>query len=361
MSYNFENAIKFFKEDKIRELSLDSEGLRFLKLRSISRSDIMLQFANSLNLKADEIPKKKLLEFLFKSKISANEIDEFIKKFHSKNRIERIENENKLINELYNLKIFDWGGLYQNSLEKTIIDNYVKKIESYNELANNIDEKLYPSMKSYVLCSWYNHWTSIIIEDIFKDHKNVLPAIGLIKKIDFFVKNIPFDLKVTYLPEGYIKFIRKKKLFKPELTLLKKFARDNEIAFVKEEGEAKILEKLWRKIKDIPTPEAKKLLNDIFVEREKIVSECIKDPKELITWLYENQGVRRFDSSNRLFLILIDKNDYFASWELKRAKPLLEKTINNFLDKKEKIGKEIKFNWEGDQYKSLADAVFVVR
>ena len=157
MSYNFENAIKFFKEDKIRELSLDSEGLRFLKLRSISRSDIMLQFANSLNLKADEIPKKKLLEFLFKSKISANEIDEFIKKFHSKNRIERIENENKLINELYNLKIFDWGGLYQNSLEKTIIDNYVKKIESYNELANNIDEKLYPSMKSYVLCSWYNH------------------------------------------------------------------------------------------------------------------------------------------------------------------------------------------------------------
>ena len=59
MSYNFENAIKFFKEDKIRELSLDSEGLRFLKRRSISRSDIMLQFANSLNLKADEIPKKK--------------------------------------------------------------------------------------------------------------------------------------------------------------------------------------------------------------------------------------------------------------------------------------------------------------
>ena len=87
----------------------------------------MLQFADSLNLKVDKVPKK-LLEFLFNSHISDNEIDKFIKKFHSKNRISRIENENKLINELYNLKIFDWGGLYQNSLEKTIIDNYVKKL-----------------------------------------------------------------------------------------------------------------------------------------------------------------------------------------------------------------------------------------
>ena len=56
-----------------------------------------------------------------------------------------------------------------------------------------------------MVCSWYNHWTSIIIEDIFKDHANVLPAVGLVKKIDFFVRDVPFDLKVTYLPEGYLK------------------------------------------------------------------------------------------------------------------------------------------------------------
>ncbi|PIF03475.1 MAG: hypothetical protein CSA86_05580, partial [Arcobacter sp.] len=48
---------------------------------------------------------------------------------------------------------------------------------------------------------WYNHWTSIIIEDIFKDHNKVLPTVGLVKKIDFFINNTPFDLKVTYFPQ----------------------------------------------------------------------------------------------------------------------------------------------------------------
>ncbi len=114
-----------------------------------------------------------------------------------------------LINELYKMKEFYWGGLHQNSLEKTIVDNYVKKIRSYDDLNARIDNELFESMKGYVRCSWYNHWTSIIIEDIFKAHRNVLPAVGLVKKIDFFVHDVPFDLKVTYLPEGYVKDCRK--------------------------------------------------------------------------------------------------------------------------------------------------------
>jgi len=33
----------------------------------------------------------------------------------------------KLINELYKVQSFEWGGLYQSGLEKTIVDNYIKK------------------------------------------------------------------------------------------------------------------------------------------------------------------------------------------------------------------------------------------
>ena len=122
-----------------------------------------------------------------------------------------------------------------------------------------------------------------------------------------------------------------------------------------------MLEDLWKKVKDFPDNKAKKLLNKIFSFRKKIIHDCYKNPKELVIWLYENQGVRRFDASNRLFLILIDKKDFFASWELKRAKPLLQKTINNYLNNNKKVGFKIEFNWEDQKYKSIADVIFVLR
>ena len=117
----------------------------------------------------------------------------------------------KLISELYKLKIFNWGGLHQNNLERTIVDNYIKKIKNYDFLMDKVDNEIHESLKGYVLCSWFNHWTSILIEDIFKEHKRVLPAIGLIKKVDFFVAQTPFDLKVTYFPNGFMALKRKEK------------------------------------------------------------------------------------------------------------------------------------------------------
>ena len=96
---------------------------------------------------------------------------------YEKEREVRRENEDRLLNELYKIQSFDWGGLHQNSLEKTIVNNYVKKITSYESLSNEIEKSLHNSMRAYVLASWYNHWTSIIIEDIFKEHDKVIPAV----------------------------------------------------------------------------------------------------------------------------------------------------------------------------------------
>ncbi|NJN78261.1 MAG: hypothetical protein HC803_07965 [Saprospiraceae bacterium] len=103
------------------------------------------------------------------------------------------------------LQHFDWGGSFGNSLEKNIVNNYVKKIQSYQVINDEIEGSLLNSLRGYTLNSWYNHWTSIIIEDLFKDHETVLPTVGLVKKIDFFINDIPFDLKVTYFPEQLLK------------------------------------------------------------------------------------------------------------------------------------------------------------
>jgi hypothetical protein len=293
--------------------------------------------------------------------IPVGTIEKTICQLYDLERNERKKHEDELVNELYQLKSFDWGGLHQNSLEKTIVDNYIKKITSFATLNDKIENELLNSMRGYVQCSWYNHWTSILIEDVFRDHGNVLPAVGRVKKIDFFINDVPFDLKVTYLPEGFVKERRKKEKLRPELTLLKQSARKLKLAFDKDMPDARLLEDLWTKIKDHPNDAAQKLISELDNFRVKTLDECRKDSLPLITWLYENQGVRRFDASNRLFLVLVDRANFFDSWKLKRAKPLLIDGIKTYLDaQKGRPGQELKFNWEGVQYEVTADLLFVV-
>ena len=234
MPYTFQSADKAFKNDKIRELGLDAQGMRFLKLRSLSRKEHLTRLiADHALVIPDGKPAAKL-KAVFESGVTDIQIDETIRSIAASERQHRASLEPNLINELYKLQMFDWGGLHQNSLEKTIVDNYVKKIRSFDDLQTRVDEELFHSMKAYVLCSWYNHWTSIIIEDVFRDHPSVLPAVGLIKKVDFFVQGVPYDLKVTYLPEGYIKATRKAAGEKEEVSLLKKFCKQHQIHFDKD-------------------------------------------------------------------------------------------------------------------------------
>ena len=70
---------------------------------------------------------------------------------------------------------------------------------NYNELNARIDNELHNSMAGYVRSSWYNNWTTILIEDMFKENNRILPAIGKVKHLDFFWNDIPLDLEVTHL------------------------------------------------------------------------------------------------------------------------------------------------------------------
>ncbi len=360
MPLTFEQADELFRQDKLNQLVADPDGQRFLKLRSMSRPKHLESLFQSAGIPRPDIGSRQLFAAAFKENISINEIEACIRKIYREGHKQRCANEAELVNQLYQVQEFHWGGLHQNSLEKTIVDNYVKKITNYETLCRCIENELLTSLRSYVICSWYNHWTSIIIEDIFKNHPNVLPAVGLVKKIDFFVHDTPFDLKVTYLPEGYLSRKRKVAGQRPELTLLKRAARKNNIPIAIDLANTGLLQDLWTKVSDHPSSVCKELVAELRDFRNTLVTEIERDPTDVIRWLYENQGERRFDASNRLFLLLVDQRNYFDSWKLKRAKPLMETKINAYLNSCGKSpGRQIEFNWKSKRYSTVSDVIVV--
>ena len=360
---NFDEARLLFNASRIRELAEHSDGSRFLMLRALSRRQHLELLFDAAAVDPGSLSASELLRRAFDTNsINDDLIREVALKIYEHERELRRNREQELIAQLYHLTVFDWGGLHQNSLEKTIVDNYVKKIQNFDQLSISIENELHHSMRGYVLCSWYNHWTTIIIEDIFGDHPAVLPAVSSVKNIDFFLQGVPFDLKVTYLPEGYVGAQRKEHGLRPELTLLGRWARSANVPFDKALKGNRLLQDLWNKISDHPASDSRQLLMDLIGFRVEVVQEAQSDPSNLIRWLYENQGARRFDASNRLFLVLVDSPNFFDSWKLKRAKPLLESVVTGYLDNMASSpGRSVQFNWNGVNHEVVADAIVVTK
>ena len=356
---DYKTAESLFKNEKLNELAATDEGAKFLRLRSLNRSKYLLDFLGKHGVDAENLKVKDQLPKAFNLDVNLSSIDDFIKLNYEEERKIRREKEEELFNELYKLKVFDWGGLHQNSLEKTIVDNYIKKISSYDLIEKKIETDLQSSLRGYVLCSWYNHWTSILIEDVFKDHKRVLPALGLIPRIDFFIDKTPFDLKVTYLPEGYIAESRRAAGLKPELTLLKQSARSLSIPIDTKLTASDQLENLWLKHSAFQASGTNTIVKELEEFRLKLISLIEEDSTGLIKWLYENQGIRRFDASNRLFIVLVNTRNFFEGWKLKRALPLLKKATSEYLDTKKNIGKDVSFEWEGQSYQVKGDILVI--
>lgn len=360
----FQNFKQLYQDNKFDVLLKEKGSIYWLKLRSISRKELMLEFCSFANLKCTNIKGIELFEFIYNQKPSEKLLDKFIEQKYKIERAKRKSDETKLVSELYKMKVFDWGGLYQNNLERTIVDNYVKKIRDFNVLNKKIENEIHRSMRGYVQCSWYNHWTSILIEDIFKDHKKVTPTVGLIKKIDFFIQNIPFDLKVTYFPDGFMLAKRKAIGLPTETQELKKFAKKIEIQYDRKQNDKATFAELLTRITENTSQKAKKFLDKFRGKRWSIIQEAIKDRQNIIRWLYEEQGERRFDAANRLFLVLIDKNNLEESWKMKRNIELLKDAINNYLNSfRGDISKlKTKFTWkDGKIYAVLSDVLFIIK
>ncbi|MFC2325321.1 MAG: hypothetical protein ACFNO7_01890 [Bacteroides sp.] len=106
----------------------------------------------------------------------------------------------------------------------------------------------------------------------------------------------------------------------------------------------------------------KDVLDELRGIKEKILNKTIAAPEELMLWLYVNQGKMRFGAENRLFLILIDLDDFTQSWKLKRAFDMLTPKINSYLSSfaVEQLS-EISFTHQGRMYTSLSDSLFVLK
>jgi hypothetical protein len=355
--------------EKLSEFNFDSSGLLWLKTKSIARKGLIESFSKFANLVLVETSLTKQFPELFtrlSQDIEASHL--LLNVFIRKVNLEQASSldESKLESELYKLKNFDWGGDYQNALDKYLVSRYVKAFQSYDTLFSKFETEIHVAVQGYVLNSWYNHWSSILIEHIFKSHPVVLPTVGQIKSVDFFINNIPFDLKVTYLPEQYVKEKRKEKGFTVELTFLKKKAKEANIKF---DGKAKasdILYEIVEKMKDSGLPICLDALSQIKSERMAILKEAQTTPSILAKWLYENQGEMRFGSENRLFLVLVDSNDFANSWKLKRNLSLLKPTIMKYLDViKTKRMEDLKINFDfkgkPETFTALTDIIFVVK
>ncbi len=193
------------------------------------------------------------------------------------------------------VKTFSWD-VVQGQLDQKIQAEYVRRIVRYEDLLNGVKARLHDDITKYVICTWFNHWTTVLIEEHISMHPKVIPTIKNIKGIDIFFDGQPFDLKVTYLPREY---------------------------------------------------------NPI---------DAIKNPTDLAIWMYEKQGAQRFGSDNRLFVVILDKDNPEKNWELKREFNLVFQKIDNFFDR-ETVSKkdEIVFTFAKKTYTTVAKILIITK
>jgi len=272
-------------QKEVLNLKLSSIPLPHLKI-------LALKLGVSNKGSATEIIKR-----ILEMKHDEKAIDEFIKQKYAKRVEERrsMISDEDLKKELMKVKTFSWG-VVQGQLDQKIQAEYVRRIVRYEDLINRVKAKLHDDVTKYVICTWFNHWTTVLIEEHISTHSRVIPTIKSVKGVDIFFDGQPFDLKVTYLPREY-----------------------------------------------------------------KVV-DAIRNPYGLAEWMYENQGAQRFGADNRLFIVLLDKDNPERSWELKRDFSLVLEKIDNFFNK-ETVSKrdEIIFTFGRKTYTAVTKVLIITK
>ena len=179
---------------------VSKKELANLKLRSIKLDDLK-ELAGSLGLST-----KGTVSDLIKRLIDVpqNEIDEFIKRKYRKlvEKRQDLISDDDLKRELLKVKNFRWS-VVQGQLDQKIQTEYVRKFVRYKELLQGVKSKLQDDITHYVVATWYNYWTTVLIEDHISQHPRVIPTLKNNFGVDIFFDNQPFDLKITYLPKDF--------------------------------------------------------------------------------------------------------------------------------------------------------------
>lgn len=358
---NYSNLIKLYKNNEFREIDKDVNAKKFYLLRSLSKSATLKSFCSFCKVSPD-------LDVVLDSKeISCEKITNYIRQNFTPKTDEEIK---KIEAELNKLQNFDWGGSAGNSLEKNLVNNVIKRFSRYDDVIEALAGPVQRSVYGYTLNSWYNHWSSIMIEDIFNANPNVIPTIDLVEKIDFYINDIPFDLKVTYFPEELMKSVigdTLKETFgkKSELACTKDVCKKLNIAIPQDLEDRALLICLQGLLRDnIQKPEASDFLSKLAKIKNNVYQSYLDDPNKLIVWLYENQGEMRFDAANRFYVVLIDRENPHESWKLKRNRNLLKDRINEKVNSfdKNKLNK-VEFYWFKNEkkYECYSELLFIYK
>lgn len=356
----------------LEEFTSNPEAMLWLKIHSITKKEVMDDFVklNQLQLTAKKIDDKAVEIYNSIKEEDITNWNTLLDNYFREKNNEQLQalDIDALKLDLHRIQHFKWGGDQNNSLDKYFVTHYVKSISSFAELQSKLATDALPVVSNYVVASWYNHWSSIIIEHIFKQHKNVLPTVGQIKSIDFIVKGIPFDLKVTYLPKWYqpeiAKHLQSKGLPSSEIKSLKKFAKIAGIQYNSRLDENEQHYQILSQLESAGGKNYTEALDELEQIRNETIDFAVAHKKELAKLMYENQGSMRFGSENRLYLVLIDKKDMQNSWEMKRDFPRLEKAIISYLDafnSADLKNMKIDFHYSGKDYTTHADVLFVIK
>ena len=359
---NFEKWDENFRKQNLFVFNREENALLWLKVRAVCRSKQIEQFCleNDIKLCSTKITEQniELFEILEKTPNAMQMLDNYLRvKSHNWYDALGID-EIKLKEDLYKIREYKWGGNQNNSLDKHLVSRYVKVISDFDELYDRQGE-IADNAWNYVLTSWYNNWTSYLIESIFKRHPKVVSAVGEIKSVDFFIDNDPIDLKVTFFPNEYMEKKLKTKLGKNELSWLKAKAKSVGITTNNTQSPSQQIYTLTEKLNELGYND---IVEELCLAKADIVEEAQRNKNDLITWLYENQGEMRFGAENRIFVILVDSHNMNDSWKMKRAFNLIEPQIIQYLNNYNiNTLSEVNFTFKKNTYKSLADAIFVVK
>jgi len=276
----------------------------FIKLKSLKKENLKsLCQAHNINFSSNMTETiSAILEYFDSGKISTEDINLFIRKLYVTVRSGEIKivgaTHQEIIKELNKVDEHVWG-MVQGDVDSHIQSNYVRKFYKYDDVLSAIRENLYKSIESYALSSWFNHWSTVFLEDLINENKNVIPIIKKVKGVDIIWNEQPIDIKVTNLPKEW-------------------FKSGYDIDY------------------------------------------AINNPKMVCKYMYELQGSQRFGDDNRLFVIIYDKNKPEESWKIKRDYNLIKSKINDFFDQRTELD-AINFKYGNKQYLAHSKVMFILK
>ncbi len=359
---NFEKWDKEFRAQNLYAFNNNANALLWLKVRAVCRGRQIEQFIhdNAISLSSTKISEQnvELFQVLENRDDAVDLLNRFLQCKNHEWYTSLGVNEIDLKEDLYKIQYYAWGGDQNNSLDKHLVSRYVKVISNYDKLISKRAE-IADNAWNYVQTSWYNNWTSYLIEALFKRHPKVISAVGEIKSVDFFINDYPIDLKVTFFPNQYLSEKIKTKLGKNLLPWLKSKGKEFGITVNGNENESQQIYTISEKLCELGHDN---IIEELHQIRSEIINDAQHNPIELMTWLYEHQGEMRFGAENRLFVILANSSDISQSWKMKRAFTLIEPKVQKFLDEfTDNSLHKIDFSFKKHNYSSLAGVIFVVK